>query len=167
VATKLVSDLWLTDAQVAKLSKTFTLESTRLSHHQDAIYWTADTFFESLHKLTKKNEVPMQNPIASLSGNKNIRTLAVELSKALAVLEYRLRQTDPDGECIRWLARKCARDFLSFPERVSSIGLPVSRQAKTTQRLKCGSYRQSCKMKCRKESDYAISYSTKWQRCRI
>lgn len=128
MAAKFVSHLWLADAQISKLSKAFSSKPPpRVRYQQDPISWTADAFFESLRKLTKENDVAMEDPVASLSSNKIIRVLAVELAQALAVLEDRLRRTDPVGECIRWSARTCTRDFLSFPERVSSIGLSQSR----------------------------------------
>src|SRR6202044_429104 len=55
----------------------------------------------------------------------------VELAQALAVLEDTLRRTDSVGECIRWSTRNHKRDFLSFPERVSSICISSLRYTKT------------------------------------
>jgi hypothetical protein len=54
--------------------------------------------------------------LASLLDNKGT---ARDLAESLAILEQDIRQNDPLGECVRWLARGHRRDLLSFPEMAS------------------------------------------------
>jgi hypothetical protein len=126
VVTKFVSHLWLTDLQISKLSKAFVSEPIPLVPSVP-VAWVAGSLIESLQKLTDENLACEQDPIASLSDSSSLGVLALELAQALAVLEEELRRMDPVGECVRWSARKYTRDFLSFPERVSSISLSSPR----------------------------------------
>jgi hypothetical protein len=87
--------------------------------------WESDALMESLQKLMA--EVTTQDPIAALGDTRTMRVLAEELAQALAFLEDQLRHTDTVSECIRWSTGQHTRDLLSFPERVSSIGLPSPR----------------------------------------
>ena len=102
----------------------------------DPASWVASSFIDNLQKLRRENEVTITDPIASLSNNANVKTLAVELAQALTVLEDTLRRTDSVGECIRWSTRNHKRDFLSFPERVSSICMSSPGYTKTKDALK-------------------------------
>ena len=97
----------------------------------DPVFWVASSFIDNLQELRGDNEVTIADPIASLGSSANVKTLAVELAQALTVLEDTLRRTDSVGECIRWSTRNHKRDFLSFPERASSICISSPRYTKT------------------------------------
>jgi len=114
-----MSYLWLTDEQI-RLSEALVPRSNPPIH---SVSYAARSLHECFRRLKEDNMVTIQDPIVSLNNNTNLGVLAEELAEALAVLEYNLRQTDPIGECVRWLAQGFRRDFLSFPERVSSTNL--------------------------------------------
>ena len=115
LATAFADELWLTDKQTAKLSSALRFDPGVRS---PAVNWVADHFRKSIQMAAQRNEVTISDPIASLSGKRDVQALAIELAQALAILEDWLRRSDPIGECVRWSARNYPRDFLSFPERV-------------------------------------------------
>jgi hypothetical protein len=129
VLINFISHLWLTDRQISKLSIKF-MPAIPI-RPSDPVFWVASSFIDNLQELRRESEVNMPDPIASLSSSANVKTLAVELAQSLTVLEDTLRRTDSVGECIRWSTRNHRRDFLSFPERVSSICISSPRHTKT------------------------------------
>jgi hypothetical protein len=129
VLINFISHLWLTDRQISKLSTKFM--PTIPIGPSDPGFWVASSFIDHLQELRRENEVTIADPIAFLSNIATVKTLAVDLAQALTVLEDTLRRTDSVGECIRWSTRNHKRDFLSFPERVSSIRMSSPRYTKT------------------------------------
>jgi hypothetical protein len=116
LVTKFVSHLWLTDRQISRVSQAF----GRKPNLVRSVARAMSILNEGLQKLEQDNMAAIPDPIFSLD-NASLGVLAEELAEALAVLEDDVRRTDPVGECVRWSAQRFTRDFLSFPERVSSF----------------------------------------------
>jgi hypothetical protein len=112
-----VTKLWLTSQQFRKLDQFAPLILT--PNPRPAVEYALWVLDESLRKSKLANVGSSGDSLASFVGNLDLKLLTNKLTRTLAMLESRLRQDDPVGECIRWLTRGRDRDFVSFPERVS------------------------------------------------
>ena len=111
--TRLSRELWLSDAHRRLILDKFGPKS--IGHIPDVII--ASNLLSSL-LLPTFSEGPsiLPNLLAALLHN---RGTTKAFAEALAILEQDIRQSDPLGECVRWLARGHRRDLLSFPEMAS------------------------------------------------